>query len=158
MSCLLRSTKRSKRSRTDNLTKIYLVTGFLGAGKTTFLKEFVRIFDGKKISVIVNEFGKAGVDGALLSDLALTLAEIDNGSIFCVCQLPNFERTLAAQLEEEPDVIVVEASGLADPTSVGGILADSTKFPTAEYAGAICLVDASASWLKRPAWSSASWR
>ncbi|MEA5050459.1 MAG: GTP-binding protein [Oscillospiraceae bacterium] len=124
------------------MTRIYLITGFLGAGKTTFLKEFVRLFRDQRISVIVNEFGKAGVDGALLAELGLTLAEIANGSIFCVCQLPAFERTLGEQLAAQPDVIVVEASGLADPTSVGGILGDRQRFPGADYAGAICLIDA----------------
>ena len=51
------------------MSRLYLVTGFLGAGKTTFLKRFLRLFAGQKIQLIVNEFGKEGVDGALLADL-----------------------------------------------------------------------------------------
>ena len=54
---------------------LYLITGFLGAGKTTFLREFVRQFAGKRLRLIINEFGKAGVDGALLQDVNAVLAE-----------------------------------------------------------------------------------
>ena len=124
------------------MTKLYLVTGFLGAGKTTFLHQFVRLFPDQRLALVVNEFGKEGVDGALLSDLGIALTEIDNGSIFCACKLEQFEDALLALLEREPDLIFVEASGLSDPTSVRGILGQRDKFAQVEYAGAICLVDA----------------
>ena len=124
------------------MTRLYLVTGFLGAGKTTFLKNLVRCFPGQRVALIINEFGREGVDGALLSDLGVTLSEIDNGSIFCACRLEQFEDTLQGTLEQEPDVILVEASGLSDPTSVGRILGQREKFANLYYAGAICLVDA----------------
>lgn len=124
------------------MTKLYLVTGFLGAGKTTFLHQFVRLFPDKRLALVVNEFGREGVDGALLSDLGITLTEIDNGSIFCACKLEQFEEALIALLEQAPDLIFVEASGLSDPTSVRSILGQRDKFAQVEYAGAICLVDA----------------
>lgn len=122
------------------MTKLYLITGFLGAGKTTFLHQFVHLFPDRKIALIINEFGKAGVDGALLSDLGIALTEIDNGSIFCACKLEQFEDALLATLDRGPELIFVEASGLSDPTSVQGILGQK-KFADVDYAGAICLVD-----------------
>lgn len=123
------------------MTKLYLITGFLGAGKTTFLRRFVRLFPERKIALVINEFGKSGVDGALLQDLQVELTEINNGSIFCACKLEQFEHALLDILAEEPDLIFVEASGLSDPTAVKGILR-SEAFGALEYAGAICLVDA----------------
>ena len=45
------------------MTKLYLITGFLGAGKTTFLHQFVRLFPDRRTAIVVNEFGKQGVDG-----------------------------------------------------------------------------------------------
>lgn len=54
--------------------ELYLITGFLGAGKTTFLREFVRQFAGKRLRLIINEFGKTGVDGTLLQDVNAALA------------------------------------------------------------------------------------
>lgn len=122
------------------MTKLYLITGFLGAGKTTFLHKFVRLFPDQKIALIINEFGKNGVDGALLQDLEIALTEIDNGSIFCACKLEQFEDALADILEQKPDLIFVEASGLSDPTAVQSILGREV-YRDLEYAGAICLVD-----------------
>ena len=53
------------------MAKLYLITGFLGAGKTTFLHQFVHLFPGKRKALVINEFGKQGVDGTLLSDLGI---------------------------------------------------------------------------------------
>lgn len=122
------------------MTRLYLITGFLGAGKTTFLRRFVRLFPERKIALVINEFGKNGVDGALLRDLEVALTEIDNGSIFCACKLEQFEHALRDILQENPDLIFVEASGLSDPTAVKGILSREA-YSGLEYAGAICLVD-----------------
>ena len=69
------------------MTKLYLITGFLGSGKTTFLHKLVRLFPDRRLAIVVNEFGKVGVDGVLLSDLEAELIEINNGSIFCSCRL-----------------------------------------------------------------------
>lgn len=124
------------------MSRLYLVTGFLGAGKTTFLKRLVHCFPGQRTALIVNEYGREGVDGALLSGLGASLTEIDNGSIFCSCRLEQFEEVLRSTLSEEPDVILVEASGLSDPTGADRILGQREKFPGLTYAGAICLVDA----------------
>lgn len=124
------------------MSRLYLVTGFLGAGKTTFLKGFLRMFPGERIHVIVNEFGREGVDGELLREAGAVLDEINNGSIFCSCRLDKFEEVLENVLSTEPDVIVVEASGLSDPTNVKAIIGQREKFPDLEYMGSICLVDA----------------
>lgn len=123
------------------MTKLYLITGFLGAGKTTFLHQFVRLFPDRRTAIVVNEFGKQGVDGTLLEDLDIKMEEINNGSIFCACKIEQFEDALLRLQKENFDVIFVEASGLSDPTAVGTILRQRDKFPDLEYAGAICLVD-----------------
>lgn len=120
--------------------ELYLITGFLGAGKTTFLSQFVRQFSGQRLWLIINEFGKAGVDGALLQKVNAVMAEITNGSIFCACRLDQFEKELHRAVEEKPDVIFVEASGLADPTNVQKVLGQP-DFASIQYKGSICLVD-----------------
>jgi len=63
--------------------ELYLITGFLGAGKTTFLKNMIHLLAPKQM-YIINEFGKEGVDGKLLADMGATLAEINNGREFSV--------------------------------------------------------------------------
>ncbi|MBQ8143278.1 MAG: GTP-binding protein [Butyricicoccus sp.] len=124
------------------MSRLYLVTGFLGAGKTTFLKRFLRLFAGQKIQLIVNEFGKEGVDGALLADLGAYLEEISGGSVFCSCRLDQFEKVLRESSHVNADVILVEASGLSDPTGVRRLFSQTDRFPHIEYMGGICLIDA----------------
>lgn len=122
--------------------KLYLITGFLGAGKTTFLKNFIRLFAGQKIQLIINEFGQEGVDGVLLSDLGAYLNEIAGGSVFCSCRLDQFENVLRKSADINADVILVEASGLSDPTGVRKLFSQTDRFPHIDYQGAVCLVDA----------------
>lgn len=121
--------------------ELYLITGFLGAGKTTFLRNFVRQFSQKRIYLIINEFGRTGIDGSLLREVDAMMAEINNGSIFCSCRLDQFEKVLEEAVKQRPDVILVEASGLSDPTNIQKILS-SGDFSSIEYRGSICLVDA----------------
>ena len=124
------------------MSKLYLITGFLGAGKTTFLKNFINELSDYRLHLIINEFGKEGVDGELLRELGTALDEINNGSIFCSCRLDKFEEVLEKALSEKPDIIIVEASGLSNPMNVRKILHQEGKFSDVEYMGSICLVDA----------------
>ena len=120
---------------------LYLITGFLGAGKTTFLRNFIRLYSQKRVYLIINEFGKAGIDGTLLQELDAVMAEINNGSIFCSCRLDQFEAVLHQAAEASPDVVLVEASGLSDPTNIRKILGNP-DFSEISYRGSVCLVDA----------------
>lgn len=128
--------------RRKDMSKLYLITGFLGAGKTTFLKKFIHSFQGQRLHVIVNEYGKEGIDGKLLSEVGAVFNEINNGSIFCSCRLDKFEEVLQKALESRPDVILIEASSLSNPTNVRKIMAQEEKFPGLTYMGSICLLDA----------------
>ena len=124
------------------MSKLYLITGFLGAGKTTFLKNFINELSDYRLHLIINEFGKEGVDWELLRELGTAMDEINNGSIFCSCRLDKFEEVLEKALSEKPDMIIVEASGLSNPMNVRKILHQEGKFSEVEYMGSICLVDA----------------
>lgn len=120
--------------------KLYLITGFLGAGKTTFLQNFIQLFAGKRVHLIINEFGKAGVDGKILQQLQATMEQINHGSIFCSYRLDQFEQVLENALHQPPEVVLVEASGLSDPTNVEKILS-ADKFSGISYQGSVCIVD-----------------
>ena len=124
------------------MSRLYLITGFLGSGKSTFLKNFIRLFPGEKMQLIINEFGREGIDGMLLEELGIGMEEITGGSVFCSCRLDQFEQALTTFVEPDTDVVLVEASGLSDPTGVRRLFADQSRFPDIEYAGAVCLVDA----------------
>ncbi|MCH4888092.1 GTP-binding protein [Acidaminobacter sp. JC074] len=123
---------------------LYLLTGFLGAGKTTFLKAMLEQAGDKKVGIIMNEFGKVGIDGDLVKDKANELIEINRGSIFCSCLQLSFVESLKDMSEKPIDALFVEGSGLADPSNIGEIL-EATEVLIGEkyrYAGSICIIDA----------------
>jgi G3E family GTPase len=128
-------------------TPLYLITGFLGSGKTTFVQRVIEHFAGsKKIAVVQNEFAPANFDGKELkrnTNSAFDLLEINNGSVFCVCLLSGFIDSLYQfTTQYKPDLLLMEASGLSDPVSIGQIF-NSPKLQEIVYlAGTICIVDA----------------
>lgn len=95
------------------MTDIYIISGFLGAGKTTLIKTMVRsVFRDKKIVVIENDFGEAGIDAGLLRECSLTVTSLNAGCI-CCSLTGDFEKALERiQKDYAPDAIVVEPSGV----------------------------------------------
>ncbi len=127
----------------SNKTKLYLLTGFLGSGKTTFLTKVLEDLEGKKLAVIMNEFGKIGIDGNIIKKDNMELVEINRGSIFCSCLQLNFVSALVEMADREMEYVFVESSGLADPSNIGEFLeaVEVAKGDVYDYSGAICLVD-----------------
>merc|ERR1712185_880708 len=99
-----------------------VITGFLGAGKTTLIRHIISHAKGKRLALIVNEFGDIGMDGAMLEDCgaescsAEDIIELANGCICCTVAddfLPSIQQLL--QQDPPPDHIIIEPSGLALP-------------------------------------------
>ena len=124
----------------------YLISGFLGSGKTTFLKNLLTQGSAnKKIAVIQNEFAPAGIDGIVLKQIKsdFELIEINNGSVFCSCLLGSFIQTLKKIVHNyQPTEIYLEASGLADPSNISQIFDEKELQQQIYLAGTICIVDA----------------
>ena len=114
-----------QRSNVMSRIPFILVTGFLGSGKTTFLKRLLARYSGDgKIGIIQNEFAPGSVDGTELkqSGMPFEILEVNNGSVFCVCLLGSFIKSLRTFVEEyQPEALILEASGLSDPISIGEI-------------------------------------
>ena len=115
--------RRQKRERGHRIP-VTVVTGFLGAGKTTLLKRFLETPEGLGTAVVVNEFGAAGIDDALLRASAEETVLLGNGCLCCVTRsdLQETLRRLAVE-RERGDVlafqrVVIETSGLADPSPI----------------------------------------
>ncbi|MDB4196854.1 cobalamin biosynthesis protein CobW [Ascidiaceihabitans sp.] len=101
---------------------VTVITGFLGAGKTTLIRHLIQNPQGKRLAVVVNEFGDVGVDGEILKSCAIpdcpaeNIMELSNGCICCTVAddfIPTIEALMA--LEPRPDHILIETSGLALP-------------------------------------------
>lgn len=124
--------------------KLYVLTGFLGAGKTTFLLNLLNELADKKIGIIQNEFGKLGIDGELINRNGIEMTEINRGSIFCSCLKLSFVQALAEMGKLDLEYVFVESSGLADPSNIEEILAAVNKLAgdVYDFKGVICLIDA----------------
>lgn len=127
----------------ENKTKLYLLTGFLGAGKTTFLTNVLKDLPESKVAVIMNEFGKVGIDGTLIKKEGMELVEINRGSLFCSCLQLDFVSALIEMADRNMEYVFVESSGLADPSNIGEFLeaVEYSKGEVYDYSGAICLID-----------------
>lgn len=115
--------RRVGRARGSRIP-VTLVTGFLGAGKTTLIRRFLSSPEGAGAAVIVNEFGEVGIDHTLLRASSESTVLLGNGCICCSMR-SDLETTLGALLAEAAtgaapsfDRVVVETSGLADPAPV----------------------------------------
>lgn len=125
-------------------TQLYVLTGFLGAGKTTVLLKILEHLKGHRVGIIQNEFGKLGIDGTILRNDDIQMVEINRGSIFCSCLKLNFVKALSEMAQQDFEYLFVESSGLGDPSNVEEILQAAQAVSGKEYdfRGVICLVDA----------------
>jgi G3E family GTPase len=124
---------------------LVLLTGFLGSGKTTVMNDMLARMREKRVAVVVNEWGKLGVDGSLLSDPAgLGITELPGGQIFCSCLAPTFLKALERLSGMDCDLILVETSGLAKPATIAQLAAEAERSSGGrlDYQGLICVVDA----------------
>jgi cobalamin biosynthesis protein CobW len=128
-----------------------IVTGFLGAGKTTIIRRLLENPGGRRIALIVNEFGDVGFDGAVLADCGSPacgrddIIELSNGCICCTVAddfLPAMEKILGR--EAPPDHIVIETSGLALPQPLVKAFAWPSVRSRVTVDGVVTVVDAAA--------------
>jgi len=128
---------------------VTVLTGFLGAGKTTLLRSLLTQADGKRIAVIVNEFGETGFDGGLVEECAAKacaegdIVELTNGCICCTVAddfVPTMEKLLSR--DRPLDAIVIETSGLALPQPLLKAFAWPAVRTRATVDGVVTVVDA----------------
>lgn len=101
------------------MAKIDIISGFLGAGKTTLIKKLVaEAFQGEKLVIIENEFGEIGIDGGFLKESGIQITEMNSGCI-CCSLVGDFSAALKEVLEKySPDRIIIEPSGVGKLSDV----------------------------------------
>ena len=126
------------------MTIIDIYSGFLGAGKTTFMKKMVEeAYKGEKVVIVENEFGEIGIDSGFLKDTGITVSEINGGCVCCTL-VGDFTKNLHQVIETyHPDRILVEPSGVAKLSDVMVSVMDVAKeFPEVELGALVTVINA----------------
>ncbi|MGN1267318.1 MAG: GTP-binding protein, partial [Dorea sp.] len=107
------------------MTKVDIISGFLGAGKTTFIKKLINeVYAGEKLVLIENEFGEIGIDGGFLKDAGIEVTEMNSGCICCTL-VGDFSKALQKVLDEyAPDRVIIEPSGVGKLSDVAKAVED----------------------------------
>ncbi len=124
------------------MTKVDIISGFLGAGKTTFIKKLIdQVYAGEKLVLIENEFGEIGIDGGFLKDAGIEITEMNSGCICCTL-VGDFSEALQKVLKEyEPDRVLIEPSGVGKLSDIVKAIKAVKKKAEIEINGRITVVD-----------------
>ncbi|MBR0785464.1 CobW family GTP-binding protein [Bradyrhizobium iriomotense] len=122
---------------------VLLVTGFLGAGKTTVVNHLLAHADGRRIAAVVNDFGAINIDAELIAGASDGVVSLANGCICCSLE-GDLLRTLSTLLRRDPkpEYIVIETSGIADPADIVRNLMDPVILREAPLETVLCVIDA----------------
>ncbi len=123
------------------MTKIDIVSGFLGAGKTTLINRLIKeAYKGEKVVLIENEFGEIGIDGGFLKDAGIEISEMNSGCI-CCSLVGDFSKALKQVVADfAPDRILIEPSGVGKLSDVTKAVV-SAELENAEINSAVVVVD-----------------
>ena len=122
---------------------ITVVSGFLGAGKTTLLNHILEGEHGRKLAVLVNDFGSINIDAELITEVGEGMVSMANGCICCSIRSDLISAVLKmADLPDRPEHIVIESSGVADPAGIVTSFLEPEIWGTVQLDGVITVVDA----------------
>ena len=126
------------------MTKIDIISGFLGAGKTTFIKKLLEeAIAGEQVVLIENEFGQIGIDGGFLKDAGIEIREMNSGCI-CCSLVGDFGKSLKEVLTKyKPDRVIIEPSGVGKLSDVMKAVRDVAHEADVILNSAVTIVDAS---------------
>ena len=124
------------------MAKIDIISGFLGAGKTTLIKKLIKeVFAGQKVVLIENEFGEIGIDGGFLKDAGIEITEMNSGCI-CCSLVGDFGRALKKVVEEyHPDHILIEPSGVGKLSDVRRAIEKEAEACSLEIGSLVTVAD-----------------
>jgi len=124
------------------MTKINIISGFLGAGKTTLIKKLLDgAFEGEKLVLLENEYGEVGIDGGFMKDAGIQVTELNSGCICCTL-VGDFNKALAELIDTyHPDRILIEPSGVGKLSDIRKVVDDISATHDVVLAGCATVAD-----------------
>ena len=124
------------------MTKVNIISGFLGAGKTTLIKKLLDgAFEGEKVVLLENEYGEVGIDGGFMKDTGVQITELNSGCICCTL-VGDFTEALGQLIDTyHPDRILIEPSGVGKLSDIRRVVDDVAKTHEIELAGCATVAD-----------------
>ena len=124
------------------MAKVNIISGFLGAGKTTLIKKLLEgAFEGEKVVLLENEYGEVGIDGGFMKDTGIQITEMNSGCICCTL-VGDFTVALGELIDQyHPDRILIEPSGVGKLSDIRRVVDDVAKTHDVELAGCATVAD-----------------
>ena len=126
------------------MTKVNIISGFLGAGKTTLIKKLLGgAFEGEKVVLLENEYGEVGIDGGFMKDSGIQITELNSGCICCTL-VGDFTKARAELIDTyHPDRIIIEPSGVGKLSDIRKVVMDAAETHEVELKGCATVADVS---------------
>ena len=130
------------RKEGKTMAKIDIISGFLGAGKTTLIKKLISdVFAGQKVVLIENEFGEIGIDGGFLKEAGINITEMNSGCI-CCSLVGDFAEALKKVVDQfHPDHIIIEPSGVGKLSDIRSAIENTSKECDLEIGSLVTVAD-----------------
>ena len=124
------------------MTKVNIISGFLGAGKTTLIKKLLDgAFEGEKVVLLENEYGEVGIDGGFMKDTGVQITELNSGCICCTL-VGDFTEALGQLIDTyHPDRILIEPSGVGKLSDIRRVVDDISRTHEVQLAGCATVAD-----------------
>ncbi len=124
------------------MTKVNIISGFLGAGKTTLIKKLLDgAFEGEKVVLLENEYGEVGIDGGFMKETGVQITELNSGCICCTL-VGDFTQALGELIDTyHPDRVLIEPSGVGKLSDIRRVVDDIAKVHDVTLAGCATVAD-----------------
>ncbi len=124
------------------MTKVHVISGFLGAGKTTLIKKLIAgAFAGEKVVLLENEYGEIGIDGGFMKDSGIQVTELNSGCICCTL-VGDFSKAIRELIDTyHPDRIIIEPSGVGKLSDIRRVVTEAAETHDLQLCGCAAVVD-----------------
>ena len=124
------------------MTKVHIISGFLGAGKTTLIKKLIAgAFQGEKVVLLENEYGEIGIDGGFMKDSGIQVTELNSGCICCTL-VGDFSKAIRELIDTyHPDRIIIEPSGVGKLSDIRRVVTEASETHDLKLCGCAAVVD-----------------